>query len=237
MVKENKVILGLIPARGGSKGIPLKNIKNIYGKPLLAYTAEAALKSKNLDRVILSTDSIEIKDVGEKYGLEVPFLRPKILSKDDSPTLPVIIHALENIRKKDNFIPDIVVLLQPTSPLRNNHHIDNAIKVFLDNENADSLVSVVKIPHNFSPYSALQKGKQNIVTPFLKHSENYTLRQKKPVFYGRNGALYISTRECIVDKKSMYGDITISYLMDQKNSLDIDSHFDLKVLECFLKKS
>ena len=230
-------ILGLIPARGGSKGIPNKNIKLINGKPLLCYTAEAALESKKIDKVVLSTDSEKIRKVGISCGLEVPFIRPSILAEDDTPTLPVIDHALEYLNKNQNYIPDIVVLLQPTSPLRKAFHVDNAIDIFLDHKNADSLVSIVQVPHNYNPYSILIRNKKSIVKSFLDFPEKNNSRQKKPIFYARNGAIYITNIDCLINKKSMYGDKIISYLMDYKDSFDIDDEIDFLISEHLIKEN
>ena len=138
-------ILSIIPGRGGSKRIPKKNIKNFSGKPLLAYTAEVALSCKKINRTILSTDNKEIRDIGLELGLEVPFLRPAELSDDDTPTLLVIKHLLKKLSENEKYKPDVIILLQPTSPLRNKKHVNEALNIFMNNNYADSLVSTIKV--------------------------------------------------------------------------------------------
>ena len=147
--------LSIIPARGGSKGIPNKNIVNIAGKPLIQYTIEAALNSKSLHSLIISTDDKKIAEVGKNCGVEIPFMRPAKLARDDTPAIDVVLHALDWLKENDSYEPDAVVLLQPTSPLRTEKHIDEAIQLFVE-ENADTVVSIVEVPHNFSPYKLLK---------------------------------------------------------------------------------
>ena len=123
-------IIGIIPARGGSKGIPCKNIKKLAGKPLLSYTAEAAHRSKLLTRIVLSTEDEEIKQLGLDLGLDVPFMRPAKLAEDDTPGVSVIRHAVDTLEREENYYPDVIVVLQPTSPLRTSEHIDEALNIF-----------------------------------------------------------------------------------------------------------
>ena len=145
--------LGVIPARGGSKGVPGKNLRLLAGRSLLAYTAAAALGSRRLTRTVLSTDDPAIAAAGRALGLGVPFMRPASLAADDTPMLPVLVHAAEEARR-DGFTADIVVLLQPTSPLRTSAHVDAALEL-LESSGADSVVSVVEVPHQFSPVSVM----------------------------------------------------------------------------------
>ena len=142
-------VLGVIPARGGSKGIPDKNLALVGGRPLLAYTADAVKESKLLTRTIVSTDDARIADCARSMGLEVPFMRPSSLAGDEAPMLPVLQHAVETL-EADGFHADIIVLLQPTSPLRRGEHIDAAVK-WLERAGGDSVVSVVEVPHQFNP--------------------------------------------------------------------------------------
>ncbi len=227
-------VLAVIPARGGSKGIPRKNIKLLAGKPLLAYTAEATAKSRLLDRVILSTEDPEIREFGLQLGLETPFVRPLDLAEDDTPGLSVIQHAVRTMEEQENYRADAVVMLQPTSPLRTPQHIDEALKIFLES-NADSLVSVVRVPHNMNPYSVMELNDDGTVIPFLDYDENKNLRQKKPKFYGRNGpAIQICTYECLLEKSSLFGEKILPYFMNKEDSLDLDDLVDWKVLEAML---
>lgn len=227
-------ILGLITARGGSKSIPNKNIVNLAGKPLIAYTCEAAKKSKRLTRVILSTDDKKIAGVARKYGIEVPFMRPQELAKDDTGTLSVIEHALKFLEEKEGYSPDIIVLLQPTSPLRRASHIDAAVDLLIKT-GADSVVSVVEVPHNFNPISvmSLEKGR---LAPYSKGGKPILRRQDKPKVYGRNGpAVLVMKREIVFNKKSLYGSHIRPLVMAQEESIDIDTLFDLKIAEFLLK--
>ena len=147
-------ILGVIPARGGSKGVPDKNLRQVCGKPLIAYTFEAARASRRLGRVVLSTDDPDIASAGRNAGIEVPFVRPADLAADDSPMLPVLQHAAREMTTR-GYAPDVVVLLQPTSPLRRTDHIDAAIEL-LTASGADTVVSVVEVPHQFNPASVMR---------------------------------------------------------------------------------
>lgn len=227
-------ILGIIPARGGSKGIPKKNIYPLCSRPLISYTCEAALESKLLTKTIISSDSLEIIRIAEEYGIEAPFVRSDNLSQDNTPALPVIQHAVNWIEKNQGFIADIIILLQPTSPLRESKHIDEALGILKDSD-ADSVVSVVKVPHNYNPYSVMiYEG--GYLNPFLDYDENKNLRQSKPVMYARNGAaIYGFTRKCLLEKGSIYGDKILPYEMDMWSSIDIDNMFDIKVCEMLLK--
>ena len=233
---KSKKVLAIIPARGGSKGIPRKNIVPLLGKPLFAYTAEAALKSKFINRAILSTDDERIKKIALKYGLEVPFIRPKNLSGDKVSGLQVIKHAVRTVYKIDGYSPDTIIVLQPTSPLRKTKHIDEAIKIFHEN-NADSLVSVTKVDHKYNPYSVMKLNKDGTLQSFLDFDEKKNLRQLKPVFYARNGAaIYICTQKCLMENNSLFGEKILPYYMEKNESIDIDDVLDLEIAEMLLKK-
>ena len=173
---KNKKILAIIPARGGSKGLPGKNIKKLAGKPLIAWTIDQAKKSKYIDKLIVSTDSKEIAEISKKYGAEIPFLRSKKLAQDNSSIYDVIFDAI-NWFKKNNIDFDLIILLEPTSPLRENNDIDNAVELFINNwDKANSLVSVSEI-HLENPFITLKiKGK--FIKPLLKtnFSPNFPLR-------------------------------------------------------------
>ena len=168
------VVLGLVPARGGSKGVPGKNVRPLAGHTLLEYTARAARESGVLDRVILSTDSLEIADAGRRAGLEVPFMRPPTLAADDTPMLPVIQHALAETARS-GWSPDVIVLLQPTSPLRRPEHIRDAVNVLRDTS-ADSVVTVVEVPRHLSPDYVMRMDEGRL-KPFLPEGARITRRQ------------------------------------------------------------
>lgn len=220
-------VLGLIPARGGSKGIAGKNLAPVCGRPLLAYTADAVHRSARLTRVIVSTDDPQIADAARSLGLEVPFLRPSALAGDDTPMLPVVQHAIEAMRAA-GFEPDAVALLQPTSPLRRGEHIDGAIEL-LASSGADSVVSVVEVPHQFNPVSVMRlEGEQ--LQPFLD-GEPISRRQDKPQLYARNGPAVLVVRSPVVVGGSLYGADSRPFLMRPEDSLDVDSPWDLSLVE------
>jgi CMP-N-acetylneuraminic acid synthetase len=220
-------ILGLIPARGGSKAIPRKNIVDLAGKPLLAYTCLAALASRRLTRVILNTDDEEISAVGRRYGVEVPFLRPAILAGDNTPMLPVIQHTLSWLSQYAGFDTDIVVLLQPTSPFRTAAHIDAAVELLLESE-ADTVVSVVAVPHNFNPVSVMQQDENGFLVPFIS-GEMILQRQRKPLVYARNGPALLGVRRAVLEAGNLYGDKVLPYEMGKAASIDIDEPQDLEM--------
>ena len=221
-------ILGVIPARGESKSIPRKNLANLAGKPLLAYTAECALKSRTLTRVILSTDDTEIAEIGQGYGLEVPFLRPPELAQDQTLIVPVLQHLLKWLEENENYHPDVLVLLQPTSPFRRPQHVDQAVRLLIDND-ADTVVSVVQVPHNFVPGSQMQlvDGMLQLNSP----DRPVLRRQEKPVLYARNGPAVLAIRPDLVKAGELYTGRTWPLVMDKICSVDIDSPEDLLIAE------
>jgi len=228
-------ILGIIPARGGSKAIPKKNIALLAEKPLLAYTCEAALESQRLTRLLLDTDDQEISEVGRTCGVEVLFLRPSDLAADDTPILPVIQHALVWLNEQQNFLTDIVVLLQPTSPLRRAEHIDSAVDLLLES-GADTVVSVVTVPHNFNPAAVMRLDEQGFLTPF-EAGPLILRRQDKPRVYARNGPAVLAIRRETIEQDKLYGDRILPYEMDTASSIDIDTYEDLALAEFWLARN
>ena len=221
----------MIPARGGSKGILKKNIKKLLGKPLLAWTIEAAKKSEYIDKIIVSTENEEIAEISKKYGAEVPFLRPEELAKDKSLTIDAIFHALE-VLKEQNYNPNIVILLQPTSPLRNAEDIDSAIDLFLDAD-CESVVSVCEVEH--SPYWCFEIEKGYLRSLF---GDEYLRMRRQDLegVYVPNGAIYISTPRTLYKCKSFYCNHTIPYIMPIKRSIDIDNEIDFMLAESVVQK-
>ena len=219
-------VLAVIPARGGSKGIPNKNLADVAGRPLLAYTADAALAAKRLTWVIVSTDDPAIADAARQLGLDVPFMRPAALAADDSPMLPVLQHAVKAMREC-GFTADVVVLLQPTSPLRRSEHIDAAVDL-LERSGADSVVSVVDVPHQFNPVSVLHLDGDRL-RPFID-GPLVTRRQDKPRVVARNGPAVVAVRTSVIEGGSLYGDDCRALMMNSADSLDIDSPGDLAEL-------
>ncbi|MHB9143936.1 MAG: acylneuraminate cytidylyltransferase family protein [Symbiobacteriia bacterium] len=221
-------ILGIVPARAGSKGVPGKNIRPIAGRPLISYSIEAGVKSHLITRMIVSTDSEEIGAVSAQFGAEVPFLRPAALATDDAPTYDVIRHALEHLQA-DGYKPDLVVILQPTSPLRLTQHIDEALD-HLEESNADSLTSVCMAEH--SPYWMRTISESGHLQPFVDRS-NYSRRQALPPVYRLNGAIYVTSPR-VIEKGALLGERVLPYVMDPEHSVDIDSELDLAFAELLI---
>jgi len=230
-------VLGLIPARGGSSGIPRKNITLLAGRPLLAYTCEAALASGRLTRVLVSTDDEEIAAVGRACGAEVPFLRPADLARADTPSLPVAQHAVHWLIERGGWTPEVVVLLQPTSPLRGAQHIDEALDCMAQTD-ADTIVSTVAVPHRFSPYSLL-RAQDGFLHDFWEAPVPFDRfrRQEIPTLYARNGPAILATRTNVLfDRQSFYGERIMPYVMCEQDSVDIDTWFDLRLAEWLLTR-
>jgi N-acylneuraminate cytidylyltransferase len=227
-------VVAIIPARGGSKSIPGKNIKLLHGKPLIAYSIMEAKDSKYIERIIVSTDSKEIAEIAREYGAEVPFLRPVNIAADATPDLPVFQHALKWLSVKDRYIPDIVVHLRPTSPFRKAKHIDEGVELLMSNRNADSVRSVC-IPGQ-NPYK-MWKIEKGYLRPVLslggrKTTESYNMpRQKLPTVYWQNAAVDIIRWRTIVRMNSMTGKKILPLVMDEKYSLDVDTPMDFKIAE------
>lgn len=239
-------VLAVVPARGGSKGIRGKNLAPLCGRPLLAYTADAVRESVRLAgagmpsaaregravdaRSLVSTDDPAIAEAARALALEVPFLRPADLSADEIPMLPVLQHALQSMRER-GFDADVLVLLQPTSPLRRGRHIDAAIDLLLDS-GADSVVSVVEVPHQFNPVSVMTM-EEGRLRPFL-NGPTATSRQQKPEVWARNGPAVLAVRASVVSQGSLYGTDSRPLPMAPEESLDIDTPFDLALTELWL---
>ena len=225
-------VVGVITARGGSKSIPKKNIAPLAGKPLIAWTIETALRSAALSRVIVSTDDTEIAEVARQWGAEVPFLRPAELARDDSPHIPVIVHAVEWLGSHEDMRSDYVLLLQPTSPLRSTEDIDGAIRLALEKD-ADSVVSVCQASSH--PYLAKRITDDGRLEDFDHRPEGYLARQALPPAYVVNGAIYLVRRDVLVEKHTFYTERTYAYVMPQARSLDIDTPWDLYLADLVLR--
>lgn len=231
MYKRSK-ILALILARGGSKGIPKKNIKILKGKPLLAYTIEEAKNSKYIDRIILSTDDKYIANTGKKYGAEVPFIRPEKLATDEATSEDTMIHAIKWLQDNDNYNPKYTMLLQPTSPLRIKKDIDKSIELII-NKGADSLVGLVKSDKH--PYWMMEI-KNGEVVPFDERKTEYNRRQELPPIYIINGAMYIVRTELLLKEKNLQPGYTVPYIMPKKRSVDIDDMMDWRFVEMLIEE-
>jgi len=230
-------VLGVIPARGGSRGIPRKNIRELAGKPLIAHTISEAKMSKLLDRVIVTTDDEEIATVADRYGAEIPFLRPKELAQDDTTDLPVFQHALHWLKEHESYTPEIIVHLRPTSPLRKAEHVDKAIKLLIKNPWADSVRSV-SVPSQ-NPFK-MWKIDGGFLKPLIMDSnlpEPYNApRQKLPNVYWQNGYVDVTRYETIMMKNSMTGDKILPLIIDQIYPLDIDNLTGFEIAEALIKE-
>ena len=226
-------ILGLIPARGGSKSVPGKNIKILEGKPLLQYTVDVAKESKFITKLILSSDDDAIINVARNLNLEVPFKRPSHLAEENSPTLPVIQHAV-NFFKAQNLHFDAVCLLQVTSPFKTTDFIDKAIKKFIETD-ADSLVSIQKIPDEFNPFWAFKPNTEGYIELVSGEKEIISRRQDLPKTYFRDGLIYITKTNVLLNKNSLYGS-KISYIESpMEGSINIDTFSDWEKAVAYLK--
>ncbi|HZW03244.1 MAG TPA: acylneuraminate cytidylyltransferase family protein [Anaerolineaceae bacterium] len=225
-------ILALIPARGGSKGVPRKNIRPVAGKPLLAYTIETALAARGLfHRVIVSTDDEEIAAVARQYGAEVPFLRPADLAGDRIPMIPVIQHAIRFVEEQDQIRLDWVMLLQPTAPFRTAEDLARAAEL-ARRGGCDSVISVVQV---FAHHPILMKRiEDDRLVPYCIAEKEGTRRQDyQPPAYMRNGAIYLSRRAVLMGG-SIWGQAICPYVMPEERSVNVDSELDLKLVELML---
>jgi CMP-N,N'-diacetyllegionaminic acid synthase len=223
------IVLGIITARGGSKGVPGKNLKLLAGRPLLAYTVDSARACQALDRVILSTEDEAIADAGRSLGVEVPFIRPAELSRDDTPHLPVIQHAARWMREHLDYRPDAVMVLQPTSPLRAAADIAAAIAL-LESSGADSVVSVSEVPAHSHPSRTLRVDATGHAVLFASGEpvrKRINRRQDLPAAWVMNGAIY-ACRTAVLEgpDPSLYGDRVVAYQMPHERSISIDDMND-----------
>lgn len=224
-------ILAVIPARGGSKGIPGKNIRPLNGKPLLTYTVEAAQNSRLINQLVLSTDDATIAEVGKSLGVSIPFIRPAELAQDHTPTLPVVQHLIEQLEENGEFY-DAVCLLQTTSPFREDGMIDQAIEKFVQS-NADSLISVREVPHEYNPHWVFEPEANGLLKIATGETQIIPRRQELPQAFIRDGALYL-TRTEVLKKGSLYGN-RIAYLLHQPpHHVNLDTEEDWKEAERIL---
>ena len=231
-------VLGIIPARGGSKGIPRKNVRLLAGKPLIAYTIEKALESKYLSRIIVSTDDEEIANTGIIWGADVPFMRPSELASDQSATLPVVLHALDMLEAAGESY-DAVCLLQATSPFRQDGLIDSAIEK-IQQTNADALISVLSVPHEYNPHWVFEPQADGFLSIATGEEKIISRRQDLPEAYIRDGAIYITKTEVLRNQNSLFGSsltfiqnkspfhVNLDTLEDWKRAEKIISDFGMK---------
>ncbi len=231
---KSDFVLGIIPARSGSKRVRKKNTRDLLGKPLIEYTMDSSKKSKLIDKLVVSTDDDEIKQLGLNNKIEV-VERPLELAQDTSSAIDVVLHAIDEINNK-NLYPDIIILLQPTSPFRTAQDIDNSLNLFLHEykrNNCMSLVSLCEYEH--SPYWSMTI-KEIYTSPFFGHDYINKRGQDLPKLYRPNGAIYISTPRILKECKTFYTYKTLPYIMPHIYSVDIDEEIDFKFAEFLLNE-
>ena len=227
------MILALIPARGGSKGLPGKNLRPLAGHSLIEYAARVARESGIVDRAVLTTDAQEIAAEGRRVGLDVPFLRPADLASDDTPMKPVIGHALAALAA-EGFRPEIVLLLQPTSPLRSAKHLRDAVRLLRESR-ADSVVSVVELPRHLSP-DYVMRIEDGDLKPFLPEGAGVTRRQDARPAYVRDGTIYAFWTRTLLEQGSIYGAHCRPLIVDAAESITIDTAEDWEAAERRLRQ-
>jgi CMP-N,N'-diacetyllegionaminic acid synthase len=223
-------LLAIIPARGGSRGVPRKNIQMVAGRPLIAWTIDAARSASVVTRIVVSTDSDEIADVARRSGAEVPLMRPRELAEDDTPGIAPVLHTVEWLRHHECYEPLHVVVLQPTSPLRSAADIDAAMAL-RTRRDAAAVVSVCPTPHH--PAWTKSIDAEGYLTN-LGGSDDTTPRQQLAPAYVLNGAIYLIRRDVLLERRSLYADRTCAYVMPIERSLDIDSPWDLHIADLVL---
>lgn len=228
-------VLGIIPARAGSKRVPDKNIRLLVNKPLIVFTIEAAMRSKYLDRFIVSTDSKKIKEICVKAGAEVPFLRPPQLSTDEVPDKPVILHTIDWLIKNENYQSDIIVLLRPTTPFKTPEIIDDVID-FLIKTDADAVRTVTKVEGVHHPYWMYQKGDKNRAIPVIRDIEvdKFYQSQILPEVYRLNGVVDAIKTSVLMSHQKLYGDDMRIFEIPEEQSTDVDTEMDLRICELII---
>lgn len=225
-------VLAVIPARGGSKGLPRKNIKDLNGKPLISYTIEEAKKSKYINKVVVSTEDEEIAEVSRNFGAEVPYLRPEELAKDNSLTVDCVIHMINWLKENENYIPEYVCVLQCTSPLRTFDDIDGTVEKMIST-GMDGAVSVCEAEVN--PYwTNIFNGDELVY--FLEEGRKISRRQDLPPVYRMNGAIYIAKTQALIEYKTLEPNKITGYIMDADKSVDIDDIKDFMLAEVLIKR-
>lgn len=232
-MRKSKIIT-IIPARGGSKGLLRKNIKPLLGKPMIAWTIEQAKNSKYIDRIIVSTDDKEIAKISKKYGADVPFLRHKELARDNSSTIDVIMHAIDWFEKKGDYF-DMVVLLEPTSPLRDVEDIDKCVEILLDNTKAKAIVGVAKLESGHPEFNMVI-NKDGFIRK-LDGTTNFRVlrRQDLKDMYFFEGSIYLSDVDTLKQKRTFYHELTLAYVVPKYKSLEVDELCDFICIEALMK--
>lgn len=220
-------VVGLIPARGGSKGVPGKNTRPLAGRSLIARTIDCARASGAVDRIVVSSDDPAAAAIARENGVDVPFMRPAHLATDSTPMFDVITHALDELART-GYRPDALLLLQPTSPFRQPHHITRAAAILGDN---DSVCSVIPLESTHNPYSVMRIRDDGSLDFFLADGRRFTRRQDMPPAYVREGTIYLASLKTIEEQKSLYGERCRPMILSPEESLSIDTPEDWNLAE------
>ncbi|MBI1975624.1 MAG: acylneuraminate cytidylyltransferase family protein [Candidatus Vogelbacteria bacterium] len=228
-------VLALIQARGGSKGVPGKNIRMLGGKPLIAWTVEAARKAPSVNRVIISTDSAEIADAARIYGAEVPFIRPAEFATDDAKSIGLLRHALLWLEEHEGYRPDALVQLKPTNPLRTSAHIEDAIRLFKESSETDAVITVRPVREH--PYKTWKRTEDGRIEPFIQEDYHHikeavkSPRQKLPEAFIQNSCVHVIRPSTILEQNSSIGTNVRVVVMSEEDSLNIDTPNDFALAE------
>jgi CMP-N-acetylneuraminic acid synthetase len=225
--------LGIVTARGGSKGVPKKNVRPLAGKPLVAWTAESALAAKSLSRVILSTEDSEIAAIGSAAGLDVPFTRPAELAGDNVPSLPVLQHAVAQLEAQNDRY-DAICLLQPTNPLRTADMIDSCVAL-LERSDADAVISVLRVPADYNPHWVYFQAPDGALRIATGEATPIPRRQDLPPAFHRDGSVYVMRRDVLMQQGSLFGARLVGYEVDPARSLNIDTPDDWARAEAIMQ--
>lgn len=231
---QGKTFLAIIPARSGSKRLPNKNIKKLFGKPLIAWSIEAGLNCPYIDEVVVSTDSQEYAEIARQYGAKVPFLRPKELAQDTTTTFDSIKHTIDCYQSQLNKSFDYIILLQPTSPLRNFQHICEAINTLFV-KRATSIISICPCEH--SPLWSNTLPSDHSMDYFLNPTNKGVRSQELPAYYRLNGAIYIAETHSLLANQSFFTPNSYAFIMDTKISLDIDTEYEFHIAEMLIRQN
>lgn len=232
VASESCRVLAVVPARGGSKSIPRKNLAPLAGRPMIVYTIEPAIAANCISRLVVTTDSPEIAEVARNHGAEVPFLRPIELARDDTPGIDPILHAVRWLEEHEGYRADYVMVLQPTSPFRTPEDIRGALRL-AEARRADAVVTVSLADHH--PYWMKRLDESGRLQSFISLDRPYTRRQDMPPAYALNGAIYLARWAALLSKRTFYTENTYAYVMPQERSLDVDSPWDLYLADLVMR--
>jgi len=231
---KNKKIIAIIPARGGSKGLPEKSIKPLCGKPLIGWSIEQAKDCKYIDEIFVTTDSEKIANTAKEFGVDVPFLRPSELAKDTSSSMDVVEHVLSHFENRNIFF-DYIVLLEPTSPLRKKKDLDNAIQMAIENETADGIISLgeVHMEHPMIVKKITEKGK---IKPYIDNIKKISQRQQADKAYFPYGVIYMIRTDIFKKERAFYTDNVLPYYIERWQNYEVDDIYDFMAIEAILTK-